>query len=186
MTIHRIAFGFLLAGIVAVPSSAQSLKPGLWEIKTQVKSAGGEVESAMAAMQDSLARMPPEQRKMVEENMARQGVSVGGNGSGMNARVCLSKEMAEHNRLPVRRQGNCTEKHGPVVNGKMTSTFSCTNPPSSGTAEYTFNGDTAYTMNMRSTTTMEGASKEMTMQSSGRWVSADCGAIRPMPAPPSQ
>lgn len=186
MTIRPVTLGFLLVSIVAVPSSAQSLKPGLWEIKTQVKSAGGEMESAMAAMQENLARMPPEQRKMVEENMARQGVSVGRNGSGMSARACISKEMAQHNRLPVRRQGNCTEKHGPVVNGKMSATFTCTNPPSSGHAEYVFKGDTAYTMTMRSTSTVEGVPREMTMQSSGRWVSADCGSIRPMPVSPGQ
>lgn len=183
MAIRRVVIGFLLAGIAAVPSSAQSLKPGLWEIKTQVQSPGGEMERAMAQMHENLAKMPPEQRKMVEENMARQGVSMGSNGSGMNARVCITKEMAEHNRIPVRRQGNCTEKHGPVLNGKMTSTFSCTNPPSSGEAQYTFKGDSAYTMTMHSRSNVDGTPREMTMNSSGRWVSADCGAIKPMPAP---
>lgn len=181
MKIHQVTLVLVVSGLAAVPCSAQTMKPGLWEINTQVKSAGGEMERAMAQMQEELARMPPAQRRMVEQSMARQGVSVGQNGSGMKARICISKEMAEHNRVPVQRQGNCTENHGPVINGKMKSSFTCTNPPSSGEAEFTFTGDSAYTMAMQSRTTVDGRQQDMSMQANGRWVAADCGAIKPLP-----
>jgi hypothetical protein len=47
----------------------------------------------------------------------------------------------------------------------------------------TFSGDTAYTMKMNTTTTVKGKPEKMTMDASGKWLSADCGAIKPIALP---
>lgn len=179
MKIHQVTL-MLVLGFSALPCSAQSMRPGWWEIKTQVNSPGGEMERAMAQMQKELARMSPEQRQMVEQSMARQGVGLAPDGQPMSARICVSKDMAQRRQVPIQRQGNCTEKHGAVSKGKMKSSFTCTQPPATGEAETTFDGDAAYTMTMRTSTTVSGKQQHMTLRSSGRWVSADCGAIQPV------
>jgi hypothetical protein len=180
-------FGFFLILAIAAPCSAQTMKPGLWDINTLMKSADGEMEKAMAGMQAAMASMPADQRKQMEDMMAKQGVKIGsGSGGALNTKVCMSKEMVERNSLPMNNAGNCTEKRGPLVNGRMKASFSCTKPPSSGEAEFRFNGDTAFSMIMNSTTTMRGKTEKMSMESNGRWLGADCGEIKPLAIPKSK
>jgi hypothetical protein len=187
MNVHRNLFGLFLMLAVSVPCSAQTMKAGLWDINTLMKSADGEMEKAMAGMQAALASMPPDQRKQMEDMMAKRGVKIGaGAGGALNTKVCMSKEMVERNSFPVNNAGNCTEKRGPLINGRMKSSFSCTKPPSSGEAEFRFNGDTAFSMTMNSTTTMQGRTEKMTTESNGRWLGADCGDIKPLAIPKSK
>lgn len=184
MNLRQTCPAVLLTLAVALPSWAQTMKPGLWEVNTKMKSADGQMEKAMAEMHAAMANMPPEQRKSMEAMMARQGVRMApGSGGGMVTKICMSKELAARSALPVSSSGNCTEKRSPVVGGRMKASFSCTNPPSSGEAEFTFSGDTAYTMRMNSTTTAAGKAEKMTMESSGRWMGADCGDIKPFTVP---
>ena len=62
----------LLAG--SALAQAQSIKPGLWEVKMQPQ-LSPERQAAMAQAQQQLAQMPAEQRKMMEEMMAKSGVN---------------------------------------------------------------------------------------------------------------
>ena len=177
-------FGFFLTLAIALPCSAQSMKPGLWNINTKMKSGDGELANAMTQMQAAMASMPAEQRKQMEDMMAKQGVSISpGSGGAVHAKVCMSKEMVERHSLPMNNTGNCTEKRGPLINGKMKVSFSCTNPPSSGNGEFTFRDDKSFAMTMHTTTTIAGKSDRISMESDGRWVGADCGAIKPMTIP---
>jgi hypothetical protein len=68
----------------------------------------------------------------------------------------------------------------------MKMSFVCTNPPSSGEGVYTFRGDTGYDMAMRVKTVNEGKPMNMTMDGTGRWLSADCGKVRPVPMTPGK
>lgn len=184
MNLRQTYPALLLTLVVALPSWAQTMKPGLWEVNTKMKSADGQMEKAMAEMQAALADMPPEQRKSMEDMMAKQGIRMGpSSGGGMVTKICMSKELAARSALPVSSSGNCTEKRSPVVGGKMKASFSCTNPPSSGEADFTFSGDTGYTMRMNSTSQVGGKPEKMTMESSGRWMGADCGDIKPFTVP---
>ena len=184
MNLRQTCPALLLTLVAALPSWAQTMKPGLWEVNTRMKSAGGQMEKAMAEAQAALADMPPEQRKSMEDMMAKQGIRMGASsGGGMVTRICLSRELAARSALPVSSSGNCTEKRSPVVGGRMKASFSCTNPPSSGDADFTFSGDTGYTMRMNSTTTVAGKAEKMEMESSGRWMGADCGDIKPFAMP---
>lgn len=68
------ALGLLF--LLAPPVAAQSLKPGLWEINNKMQSSSGQVEKAMAEAQKQMAAMPPEQRKLMQDMMAKQGVAM--------------------------------------------------------------------------------------------------------------
>ena len=61
--------------------------------------------------------------------------------------------------------------------------FTCTNPPSSGEGTVTFVSPEAYTMKMTVQTVVQGKAEKMNMDGSGKWLSADCGAIKPMAMP---
>ena len=179
----QLLAGFALCAAVAAPAWAQSQKPGLWEVRTRM---GGnpEMDRAQAEMQKALAGMSPQQRKQMEEMMGRQGVALGtGADGGIVTRVCISKEMAEQKVPPVQTEGDCTATVTERSANRMKARFTCTNPPSNGEGEWTFQGDSGYTMKMTTTTTHNGKLQTSTMEGQGRWVSADCGKIAPLPLP---
>ena len=57
-------------------ANAQTMKAGLWEITQKMKSGSAEMNNAMAAMQDQMAKMTPQQRKQMQDMMAKQGVNM--------------------------------------------------------------------------------------------------------------
>jgi hypothetical protein len=167
-------------GAAASLASAQALKPGLWEISNRMQSSSGQMEQGMAQMQEQMANMPPDQRKMVEDMMKQRGMSVGaGSGGALTIKFCMSKEMAERREIPSQR-GDCKTTRQQVTGNTMKMAFTCTNPPSSGEGEVTFNGSNAYQMKMMVNTVVQGKPEKLNMEGSGRWLAADCGEIKPM------
>lgn len=167
----------LACTVLAANAQAQTMAPGLWEHTATFKSRSGQMEGAMARMQQELAKMPPEQRQMMQAMMARQGAALGPKGN--TARICLSKEQAARADMP-QQDGNCrqqtVERSGSTVKFK----FTCSGTPaSSGEGEYTLTGDKAYRGSAVVDTTVQGKPERIEMQQSGKWISADCGAIKP-------
>ncbi|MGZ5198590.1 MAG: DUF3617 domain-containing protein [Telluria sp.] len=180
MTFRRPVLA-VLAAALALPVYAQQLKPGLWEMSNHVADSTGRMDSAMAEMQKQLAQMPPDQRKMMEQMMAKHGVQLSSaDGGAMLAKMCLTPEMVKNNELPMRQQGNCTHQRSPVSGGKMKFSFSCSDPKTSGEGEITFHGDSSYTMKAR---VAQGGGDMMTVDSSARWLGADCGDVKPLAMP---
>jgi Protein of unknown function (DUF3617) len=175
-----------VAALTATAASAQNMKPGLWELTSKMSSSSGQMEQAMAQAQQAMAKMPPEQRKKMEEMMAKQGVAMGASGpAGTSVKICMTKEMVERNELPAQNQGDCKTTMSPRVGNTMKMTYACTNPPSSGEGEFTYVSNEAYTSKMTTISTVQGKPEKMTMDASGKWLSADCGAIKPMAPPPA-
>ena len=172
--------------VLATGATAQTTKPGLWEVTNKMQSSSGEMEKAMAGMEKQLASMSPEQRKQMQDMMGKQGMSMApGSGGGMSMKMCITKEMAERSELPQQQQGDCKTTRSPRSGNTMKFSYVCAQPPSSGEGEMTFNGDTAYTMKVNTTTTVKGKPEKMTMDASGKWLAADCGNIKPI-APPKK
>jgi hypothetical protein len=180
----RLLAAAVLFGTASL-ASAQSVKPGLWEITNKMQSSSGQMEQGMAQMQERMANMPPEQRKMVEDMMKQRGMTMqgGGSGGGMTIKFCMTKEMAERKEFPSSGRGECKTTRTPSGPGSMKMSFTCTNPPSSGEGEVTFVGSDAYRMKMVVNTTVQGKPEKVNMEGSGRWLGADCGDIKPMNVP---
>ena len=167
----------------AATASAQNMKPGLWEITTQMQSEGKDMSAAMEKMQKQMASLPPEQRKMMEDMMAKQGVKMGSNpGGGMAIKVCMTQEMVDRHEVAPPREG-CTHTLSPRLGNSMKFAYKCTQPPSSGQGEVTFTSPEAYTSKMSATSNSNGTERTMEMQSTGRWLGGDCGDIKPMRVP---
>ena len=181
MMLRTFSSILLLASAAGV--SAQSLKPGLWEITSNMQSGGKDMSAAMANMQKQMASMPPEQRKMMQDMMAKQGVQMGAaSGGGMSLKICMTQEMVDRNEMAPQK-GDCTHTTSPRVGGTMKYSFQCTKPPASGQGEVTFSSPEAYSMKMTTTTNAGGAERKMDMQSSGRWLDSNCGTIKPIAIP---
>lgn len=175
----------LFSTIAVEQSDAQAKKmlPGLWELNFQMKTQSGKFEQAMNMMQQQLASMPPEQRKMMEQMMAQQGMGIGDgiNGIGKNAmKVCVTKEQIEKNQLP-QADKNCTQEVIEETDNKLKVKFHCSGSSiTEGEGEVTFLNPKAYVGKAVINTTMQGKPEKMTMEQSGKWQSEDCGDLRPV------
>jgi len=177
-----LAFATTLA-FTALPAAAQTMKPGLWEMTQKMGGDhGAKMAAAQAEMQKQLAAMPPEQRKQMEKMMAQQGMAMAPGaapGGGMATRICVSKEMAARNEAPA-ASGDCKQETLSRSGNTTKFKFSCSNPPSSGEGEVTIHSAESYTTRMKVTTQHKGKPETMTMDSQGKWLSADCGNLKPM------
>ena len=172
----------ILLAAASFCANAQSMKPGLWEISNKMQM-DGQTGQQMAQMQQQMANMPPEQRKMMEEMMAKQGMKMGAASDGaMNVQVCVTKEMAEKNEIPS-AQGDCRNTVSPRAGNTMKFTFSCTTPPASGEGLVAFTGAEAYSVKMTVNTLVQGKQERIAMDGSGKWLGTDCGSVKPMAMP---
>jgi len=93
---------FAALALSSFAAAAQGMAPGLWEHSVKFKSQSGEMEKSKAEMQAEMASLPPDQRKMVEQMMAKKGMSF--DAEGTTLRVCVTKEQAERMEpLPMSR-----------------------------------------------------------------------------------
>lgn len=172
----------LALATVLLPLAAQAQKPlpGLWEMTMNLQSGGADVSAGLAQMREQMARMPPEQRKMMEDMMAKQGVALNpGGAGGMNVRFCMSKEQAEADDMPQDPDGNCKRDSLNRSGATVRFTFSCTKPPSKGSGEVVFASSKAYTMKMQMDRSEKGKTQRVDMQQSAKWLAADCGNLKP-------
>ncbi|WP_297751329.1 DUF3617 domain-containing protein [Hydrogenophaga sp.] len=160
---------------------AQSTKPGLWEV-TQKMGGSPQMDQAMAQMQKQMAAMPPEQRKMMQDMLAKQGMSMPtpSAGGGMAVKICITPEMAARQDLPVQTEGECTNTILSRSASEMKMSFVCKNPPATGEGTFTFQGDTAYTSKMLVRATHQGKPQTMNMEGQGKWLAASCGSVKPL------
>jgi hypothetical protein len=170
----------VLAG--APEAQAQKIRPGLWENTVSMKSSDGRMEAAMAQMQEQLARMPPEQRAQVEAMMARQGVGLGA-GKPNTVRSCISPEMAARDQFDT-GDGRCKStghtRSGNVVRFKFVCQADQQGASGDGEGEFTLVSETENRGKMRINATRQGQTMRMEMDTTSRWLGADCGALKPI------
>jgi hypothetical protein len=174
----RLVLAAAPLALACLGASAQSMKPGLWEHSFTMKSGSGQTEKAMADLQKQMAAMPPDQRKQMEQMIAKNGM---GMGSGANSiKVCITPEDAARMDLP-QKDGNCKQEITQRSASSIKFKFACAGtPPSTGEGEATFTGPTAYTSRVVVNTVAQGKPERMESSSTGKWLAADCGAIKPV------
>lgn len=174
-----------LSGAVVTPASAQEkMRPGLWEHSVTMKSQSGQMEAALAEAQKAMANMAPAQRKQMEQMMAAQGLNIGSGPQGQTTvKVCITPEQAAIDQIP--QQDGCTQKVQRTDASTMQVSFSCkgesSEGPTSGEGIVHFQGSTGYSGNFKIKTKQNGKPEQIDMAQTGRWLSNDCGAIKPAP-----
>lgn len=171
----------LMLAAAASGLQAQTIKPGLWEIRQQPQ-LDAQRQAQLDQVQKQLASLPPEQRKMMEQMMASKGVSVQlGQGGAMTIKSCLSKEQSERALMP-RTEGKCQhdlQRSGNTLRGH----FQCTDPASEGDTELVFQGDDRYTTRTEIRIAREGRTETIRSTGEARWLGSDCGTLKPLETP---
>jgi hypothetical protein len=172
-----------ICSLFSLAAHAQTTKPGLWEVSTKMDSNGdSQMAKQMAEAQKQMAAMPPAQRKMMEDMMAKQGVSMSAKSDGSTVmKVCITPEMAS--RPPLEQQKDCTYNFPARIGNTQRFSFQCTKPMGSGEGEMTFKGADDYIGTMKINTERNGKKETMSMNTAGKFLSSNCGAIKPMVAP---
>lgn len=164
---HPLLFSFCLLPTLV---GAVELQPGLWEISSNNMQLGGQALPGMQTMLEQLKNLPPEQRQMMEQMMAQQGVQLGDKG----VRVCMSEAQIKAQQIPLQDpnsgcRNEVTERSASLWKFR----FSC--PEGQGEGQTHFVSEREFTTQVNGT--FDGQSGSM--QSQARWVAADCGGLKP-------
>jgi hypothetical protein len=157
-------------GISSAALAAGQNKPGLWEMT--IKS------DAMKNM----PKIPPEQLEM----MKKHGVALPSAG-GITHKVCMTKEMVERDGLEsmADNQSGCQPKNMQRSGGTFSADVVCDGPEmkGSGKVKGIYSGSESYSSTFSFKGTSHGQPVDMTQETSGKWLSADCGAVKPVEPP---
>jgi hypothetical protein len=180
------SFALVCLSVLAVSAIAASPKspmsPGLWEVTSKVTSDDPKVQKAMEQAQQAMANMPPEQKKMMQEMMRKQGMEMSSANGETKSKVCISQAMIDQQGLPTQQSGKCTQNYTQEgANYKFS--YSCSAPKSSGEGTYTFSGPGAYSMAMTANSGEGASAQQMRINATGKLLGSDCGAIKPLQMP---
>lgn len=156
----------LPAALLASAAQAQSVEPGLWEMKSRMQ---------MPGLQAQLKDMPPEVRKMMEQQM---GIGLGAGDDGLPAvRLCLTP--ADVREGPIRegqREGDCTYTQVSRSDKLWKGRLVCANPPSQGEFTVTLHSPQHYTSHAVMQSQGKGGGRTE-MEVEARRLSGDCGSL---------
>lgn len=169
----RAALWFAATACCAT-AAAQSIQPGLWELKTRMAHSDPATQKAMAQAQQQLAAMPPAQRKQMEAILGQQGLALDGQG-GMRVQSCVTAEMANRFDVPTQEKG-CKNTQLNRSGDTMTLGFECQDPHLVGKSTVRFISPKHYTVQTETTQTERGQTKQVQIEAEGRWIGAACTA----------
>ena len=164
-------------------------KAGLWETKVTRQIVDGRDLSAQtsaaskvdpAKMQEMLARVPPEQRAMVE---ARMKATQGGSAVGGGYRICVTEAMAAKHSFGG-AGGKCAPGDMTTSGNKITFTMNCTHDGHSisGSGQIVINGDVA-SIHTETTLTDATGSHTSVTEAQSTYLGADCHGVKPIEIP---
>jgi hypothetical protein len=148
--------------------AAGPMKAGLWEMTTK--------SDAMKSM----PKMSPEQM----EQMKKMGVNMPQmKEGGMVVKVCISKEMAERDQPPMgQNESGCESKNFKRQGNGYSVDIVCDNAhmKGTGTVKGTYTSGESFTSVNDFKGTAQGRPVNSHTESSGKWLGASCGDVKPM------
>jgi len=161
-----------VAALSAQAQAAPPIKPGLWELRMEHDVNGQKAPD----MSDALKNLSPEARQQVEAAMKKRGVGMGT--EGIN-KVCYSKETIEQNRWAEQRS-SCKTTFSSRTAASWKWHSSCPQYGSESDGEATFSSPENYVIKTSSVSKMGDASRTSHMTITGKWLSSDCGDLKPL------
>lgn len=179
-----------LAAIVVPNAMAQQaqIKPGLWQVELlpPTGSQSNPLGDSIQKWADSVAT--PETRREIEEAdaaLAAKGRETTGNGFGLRTKECITKErIARYDIFGEQTLKSCSTQKSPRPDG-VDVNMTCTDPDMRMTMDIRvrYRGEKAF--DIESVTTMPGVDNQPMIlkgSGSGKWLSSDCGDIKPSSA----
>lgn len=176
--IRSAALVLTLACAAQAAYGADDIRPGLWEFRSTRLSVGGlpDMSAQMAMLQHHIRSLPADTRRMLEQQMAERGVSVGADGS---VRSCITAEQARQDNIFAGKvEGNCTltqvRRSGDTVSGSL----ACTGPEARGEFHARIDGPEHFTTRVK----LDSARGALDLETDARWLGAQCAQGVPPPA----
>lgn len=166
-----ISLWALALGTFAAHAQTAPIKPGLWQIRSERDINGQKAPD----MSERLKNMPPERRAQVEAMMKQHGVDASGN----IAKVCQTREMLDSKNF-VNPVPDCKTTYSTRTNSLWKSHTSCPQMHLESDGEITFSNSENYVTKITSVTQSEGTTSTSHMTMTGKWLSADCGDVKPL------
>lgn len=166
---RKILVVLSLCSLSSLAFAAGQMKPGLWE---------------MTMKSDALKNMPkipPEQM----EQMRKMGINVPQmQDGGMVTKVCITKQMADSDQLPGmdKNESGCQSKNMQHSGNSYSVDIVCNGPDmkGEGKAKGSFSGNESFASTYDFKGTMHGQPVNQHQESRGKWLSADCGSVKPL------
>ncbi|WP_338849452.1 DUF3617 domain-containing protein [Massilia sp. W12] len=175
------AFMLGAGACLSLAQAADTVNPGLWEVTSKMQSSDSAENKSMEEARKHLQNVPPEQRKMIEEMMAKQGMPLPKMGKdGMVMKICLTPDMVKQRKGLVETRDKCSTKIENAVNGKMKFSTVCSKPPSKTEGEVSLISASQYSVVSNTTSSHQGKSTTHTVNLQGKWLANDCGSVKPV------
>ena len=163
-----------LLSLTLLPAHAQpKILPGLWEFSSGDIQVDGQQMPGMDAMLEQMQNLPADQRRMMEEMLAAQGVKLGGKG----VQICLSKAQVEADELPFKDDPACTQEITERGDKLWKFRFEC--PDARGQGETRFISDKEFVSTVDSEYRQGTETGSSRIESHARWIADDCGTLKP-------
>ena len=168
---RAVPFLLCLAASAATASAfaADKVKPGLWEMTMK------------SDMMKNMPKIPPEQM----EQMRKMGINMPDmRDGGMVTKICITKDMAAQDQPPMMdsKETGCQTRNYQRSGNTYSADIVCdgAHMKGEGKAKGTFSGNDSFTSTYDFKGTMEGKPVTQHHETSGKWLAADCGDVRPM------
>ena len=173
LRINTVLPAMICFTLIAISTSGQvaPIRPGLWQIQME-RETNGQKRPDMA---ERLKNMPPERRAQVEAAMKERGIDASGN----TVKVCQTREMLDSSKF-VNPPPDCKTTYSSRTNSSWKSHTSCSQNHLESDSDIIFSGPESYTATVTSTLQSAGQTKTTHMTRTGKWLSADCGDIKPL------
>lgn len=171
--VRSVGMGLIALCMAASPVYATEIKPGLWEFKSTQLSLGGlpDMSAQLGQLQQQIKNLPPETRRMIEQQMAERGVSLNKDGT---VRSCITPEQAKQDNIySGKTEGECTLHDVTKTANTVTGRMSC--PQQQATGDFAARIDSPERFTTR--VNLQSPRGNMQLQTDARWVSAQCAAL---------
>lgn len=169
----HLAATAVLGMSVMLPVQAVELLPGLWELTSDNVQVENEQMPGVADLLERMNNLPEEERQAMQEILDAQGIRLGVNG----VRMCISEAQAKSRELRFKDEPGCTQEIIEQSDDHWTFRYEC--PDVKGRGENRLLSEREFVSVLESEYaegTRAGAAR---LESRGRWVSADCGGLKP-------
>jgi hypothetical protein len=167
---RKLTVPLLICSLLTAPAwAAGQMKQGLWE---------------MTVKSDAMKNMPKISPEQIEQ-MRKMGIEVPQmRDGGIITKVCVSKQMADSDRLPGldNKDMGCQSKNMQRDGGSYSVDIVCDGSmmKGEGKAKGTFSGNESFNSTYDFKGSVHGQPVTQHAEQSGKWLSADCGNVKPV------
>jgi hypothetical protein len=171
-----VAFAFFAAAALGATAQTAPIKPGLWQVQSEREVNGQKAPD----MSDRMKNMSPEKRAHFEAMMKQHGIATDGSGT---QKVCYTKENLDRSAW-ANEMMDCKAIFSSQTGSLWKWHTSCPTMKIEADGEATFPDSLNFTVKSTSVSKHDEKVRTTTHTMTGKWLSPDCGDIKPLSPKP--